>query len=175
MLVKNELGHRYGHLLVIASADTARRRFGSWMCRCDCGKTKEVTGARLHAGSVKSCGCSAHPKLHDGAGSSEYRCWINMKQRCYNPKDLSYPDYGGRGITVFPGWKNNFVSFLKAVGKKPGPSYSLDRINVNGHYAPGNVRWATTKEQLNNRRTKKIEHFSDEDIKKEFIRRKLHV
>jgi hypothetical protein len=86
----------------------------------------------------------------------EYGVWYMMKQRCLNPTDRSYANYGGRGITVAPEWINNFAVFLADVGRRPDPSYSLDRIDNDGIYEPGNVRWTTRREQMNNKRTNRL-------------------
>jgi len=85
--------------------------------------------------------------------SKEYDCWQGMKQRCLNPNSSSYASYGGRGISIHPTWVDDFDAFLAYVGKAPDtPRASLDRIDVNGNYEPNNVRWATPKQQSNNRR-----------------------
>jgi hypothetical protein len=84
--------------------------------------------------------------------SPEYRAWQKMKARCYNPNDKSFKHYGQRGLLVYPEWHTSFDSFLKHIGPRPSDKHSLDRIDVNGHYWPGNVRWATNLEQQNNMR-----------------------
>jgi len=83
---------------------------------------------------------------------AEYRAWIDAKYRCHNPKAHKYPDYGERGIEMCEEWRENFFAFLKDVGRKPGPGYSIDRIDNDGNYEPGNVKWSTPKEQQRNRR-----------------------
>lgn len=81
----------------------------------------------------------------------EYQAWANMKQRCFNPNTRSYPRYGGRGITVCEAWSRSFEEFFLAVGPRPTPAHSLDRVDNNGNYEPGNIRWATKQEQTRNR------------------------
>jgi len=93
---------------------------------------------------------------HGWSYTREYRNWNSMIQRCYNPKHPQYHDYGGRGIGTYYEWRNSFEKYITNViaeiGPKPSPEYSLDRINNNGNYEPGNIRWATREEQLENRR-----------------------
>lgn len=80
----------------------------------------------------------------------EYKAWRDAIHRCYNPNALKYPRYGGRGITVCDEWRENFMAFLMAVGRRPGPDYSIDRIDNDGNYEPGNVKWSTRAEQQSN-------------------------
>jgi hypothetical protein len=84
--------------------------------------------------------------------SPEYQAWCSMKGRCYNPKHQRYNYYGARGITVYDSWRNSFMEFLKDMGRRPSPQYSLDRMNNNGNYEPGNCKWSTKAEQMNNTR-----------------------
>ena len=138
-----------------------------WNCTCECGDIKDkVLAGNLKNGNTKSCGCLSRETLtktktthgHSLIGriSSEYNAWNGMKQRCLNSNNHAFSDYGERGITVYPEWINNFKSFLEHVGLKPSPEYSIDRIDNDGNYEPGNVKWSTKSEQMFNRRSWKV-------------------
>jgi len=150
----DETGKRYGKLTVIKkSVAKESGKLGSWwICKCDCGNETIVHGRRLRTGHTRSCGC-IHRK-HGMTNTPEFRSWIGMKSRCYYPAEPSYKHYGGRGIRVAPEWllDNGFINFFNHVGPRLSNKHSLDRINVNKNYEPGNVRWATQEEQSNNRR-----------------------
>jgi hypothetical protein len=128
-----------------------------WFCRCFCGTIKPLSKTRIQAKSVKSCGCARpkmkpfstikHGELVGGKKTTEYTAYQSAKQRCNYPKARFYKNYGGRGIEFR---FNSFEDFLAEVGRKPTPKHSLERIDVNGHYEKGNIRWATMKEQSSN-------------------------
>jgi hypothetical protein len=153
-LAINLRGQKFGRLTVIQQAPCDRFGGARWECRCDCGATKIANSARLRNGDTTSCGCYHREVItrHGGSYSVEYTAWQDMKARCTNPNDPYWEDYGGRGIRVCKEWQNDYSAFLAHIGPKPSPELSLDRIDNNGNYKPGNVRWATKKEQNDNRR-----------------------
>lgn len=156
--MKIVVGSKAGRWLVLAPAEPLyRRRFRAWLCRCTCGLERIVVEGNLVRGLSASCGCGSlgnyrHGQARVGAVTPEYRIWTHMVWRCHNPKDHSYQNYGGRGIMVCAAWSGSFEMFLRDVGPRPGPGYSIDRIDNNRGYEPGNVRWATKRDQSRNMR-----------------------
>lgn len=151
----NLVGHKFNRLTVIESAGKNKYKQTVWLCKCDCGNTKEIIGTRLNAGRVKSCGCfniemtKKTNTTHGMKGTPTYNSWMSMLQRCTNKKHEKYPNYGGRGIKVTERWRK-FENFFGDMGKRPKEK-TLDRINVNANYEPSNCKWSTQQEQHNNR------------------------
>lgn len=157
---KDLVGRRFGRLVVVAKAPsvkTAKKWHGYWECRCDCGATTVVQRSGLTSRATTSCGCyqqeaiAVRARKHGGAGWPEYRIWGAIVQRCTNANNPAFHHYGGRGILVCDRWRDSFGSFIEDVGRRPEPGMQLDRINNNGNYEPGNVRWVTRGENMKNR------------------------
>lgn len=156
-------GRRFGRLLVV-------ERYGGfgrpkWLCICDCGNTKVCPSGYLLSGDTNSCGClrvDTTSKLgllsrkHGGKGTTEYKVWDGIKQRCLNPGDKAYKYYGGRGIIICDRWRSSFENFLADVGYRPSLDLTLNRIDNDGPYSPDNCKWSTWTEQNNNHSRNKI-------------------
>lgn len=123
-------------------------------CLCDCGRKTTTQLRYLLSGHTRSCGCVK--KSHGLSGSRTYKSYTSMLQRCLNPHKDSYHNYGGRGIRVHRYFRlpdgQGFLNFFEEVGKRPSIKHSIDRIDNDGNYTPGNIRWATSKMQARNRR-----------------------
>lgn len=152
------LGQRFGSLVITAYAGSRKNR-AVWRCRCDCGQEAEYAGATLRKGNAKSCGCmqKGRPPRHGMSGTKTYAAWRGMHERCATNQKRVYPRYAGRGIQVCDRWAS-FDNFLADMGEAP-PGLSLDRIDNDGNYEPGNCRWATLVEQCRNRSSNRmLEH-----------------
>lgn len=158
------IGFQFGTFTVCGKKETTTHIM--WDCVCRCGRHRYFGGESVliakkqEALFPRSCGfCKLHPPVEEYKTRRRvFLVWENMKQRCFNKNTKAYKDYGGRGIIVCDTWNDNFEAFYNYVSKLEHfnePGRSLDRINNEGNYCPGNVRWATIKEQANNRRKRK--------------------
>ncbi len=155
------VGYRFGRWRVLARASNCNGT-ARWLCRCDCGTEKDVSGVTLRQGQSKSCHHCARrgdPTVHGhargGNRTKTYRCWEGMIARCCNPAKTNYSRYGGRGIAVCDRWRQSFQAFMDDMGPKPTGT-TIERIDNDGHYEPGNCRWATHTEQQRNLRTNRL-------------------
>lgn len=157
---KDISGIRFGRLVAVLPTRKQGNRL-SWLCRCDCGNLTITNASNLRSGNTTSCGCFHMERLvsdhqtHGRSTSVIYRNWATMIQRCKNPNMHNYERYGGRGIKVCDEWQQSFGSFYDYVSVLPGfgeVGRTLDRIDNDGEYVPGNVRWATSTEQGRNQR-----------------------
>lgn len=175
----------FGRLTVLEESGRDQSKKILWRCKCVCGEERFIPSHYLTRRSVRSCGCllrektgllgannMRHGHSRKGHVTSTYVIWNGMIQRCTNSKTKQYPNYGGRGILLCDRWRNSFENFLKDMGPRPSPEHSLDRIDVNGNYEPSNCRWATVREQIDNRRPcGAITNLSTEDLLKELASR----
>lgn len=170
-------GRTFGRLTVIAFAGgQGAGRPARWFCRCSCGGNVTTTASALVRGQSTSCGCyrreqiSKAKRTHGESSwkqhhaTPEYSAWHGMIGRCHNQNDQNFRLYGERGIVVCARWRGSFEAFLADVGRRPSPTHSIDRIDSNGNYEPGNVRWATVFTQNRNRRTVSLLTIDNEPI-----------
>lgn len=150
-------GQVFGRLTTVNYAGVGPSKQAMWLCACDCGNTVTVRGYDLIHDRTKSCGCLKRDvtilrnTTHGGAGTPSYATWRDMMARCYNPSNISYTDYGRRGISVCNRW-HDFNNFLEDMGDKP-EDLSIERVNNEEGYSPKNCIWATTAIQTRNRRS----------------------
>lgn len=156
--MKLKRGTRFGRLIVIRRSKVTGRTY--WHCLCDCGNRTVTCGVLLRNGTVKSCGClkkgpTSQGWKHGGCAiyRPEYNSWVGMVNRCYDPKNINYESYGGRGVKVCDRWmgRAGFLTFIDDMGRRP-EAKTLDRKNVMGNYEPDNCRWADAKTQIENQR-----------------------
>lgn len=155
MALMDLTGKTFGRWFVINRVENSIYGETQWLCRCACGTERVVKGNPMRRGVSKSCGClsvdvarQTHTK-HGMHGTKEYKAWDGMIDRCTNPNNESYFNYGGRGIRVCDRWRD-FVNFYADMG--PSNGLTLDRRNNDGHYEPGNCRWADWSTQMGNKR-----------------------
>ena len=154
---KDLTGRIFGKLTADEYAGRGRGGESRWRCRCECGMSTIATSRNLLNGHSRSCGCARKEALkkvsitHGKSQSKEYGIWNAMKNRCYNNRVDRYQKYGGRGIAVCDRWLESFENFYADMGPRPTPKHSIDRINNDGNYEPGNCRWATDSEQRRNK------------------------
>lgn len=170
-------GQRFGRFTVIREGERRQvpsnknRGIRMFWCRCDCGETKLVQLSNLRSGQATSCGCRQREAAvasntaratHGLRKNPLYAIWTGMMQRCRDERQRCFANYGGRGIAVCPEWHDpaRFITWIETnIGPRPAgtypsglPVYTIDRINNDGNYEPGNVRWATRSEQQHNKR-----------------------
>lgn len=167
--IKDLTNREFGRLIVKYRVESKNGR-AQWFCECKCGKTTIAAGKYIISGQTRSCGClhlekiaKGNPK-HGMNRTPEHIAWKRMKARCYNIKGPDFADYGARGIVVCDGWLHSFANFYANVGPRPSPQHSIDRINNNGNYEPGNVRWATSTQQARNKRNNHHITFNNETL-----------
>lgn len=180
-------GKEFGRLKVIERSHLGKHGEIYWLCICRCGSYKKVRAYNLTSGLTKSCGCYHKEKvtIHNMTNSKTFNSWSSMKNRCNNPNSPDYFKYGERGIKICDKWLNNFNNFLSDMGERPKGT-TLDREDNEGDYEPENCRWATTEQQLSNRRntvridyrgsSKTIRELSDiSGMKQKIIRDRLYA
>lgn len=174
---EDQIGLRYSRLITVRVFDRQNGHV-RWVCRCDCGKQHVAKLIHLRNGLIQSCGCYNREKtirlntthgqalsVDAGGCTPEYTAWRGMKERCHNQNNSHYHNYGGRGISVCAEWRDNFEAFFAHLGPRPSPNYSVDRIDNNRNYEPGNIRWATVRQQaLNKQASGRLLDINDQPV-----------
>lgn len=172
-IAKNLTGQRFGRLVALGPVARDRNHHIVWLCQCDCGNETRVTLQELRAGKTKSCGCIRREgvrlwnKTHGMTRTKIHNTWLRMKQRCTVPSAKDYIYYGERGILVCDGWLHSFEAFHAYVSQLCNfgeVGYSLDRIDNDGNYEPGNVQWATQTQQMQNTRRNHLFEYNGETL-----------
>jgi hypothetical protein len=174
-------GKKFNRLTVISNAGSNKHKKALWLCRCICGNELTVTGSHLVNGNTNSCGCyqidrikeaeTTHGHSKNKMQSPEYHTWCNMRERCNNPDNVAYFNYGGRGIEVCKRWLK-FENFLKDMGLKPSKLHSIERVNNNENYCPSNCIWDVVENQSrNHRRNKWFEYNGQRMIQEDWAKK----
>lgn len=148
-------GQKFGDWTVVGRGIPRGSAGRRWLCRCICGAENEVRRVTLQAGKSKGCGCGAGKLIverqttHNMSKTPEYRVWLAMRQRCSNPNTTKWHLYGGRGITVCERWDKSFQAWIDDMGPRP-EGHSIERVDGDGNYEPGNCIWAPIKSQNRN-------------------------
>lgn len=157
-------GQVFGRLTIISFCFLRNGR-SVWLCQCSCGRRVALRANDVRRGATKSCGClhsetsaenGRRNRTHGKSGSPEYAIWIGVLRRCCKSTRDEYERYGGRGVTACNRWRDSFEAFYADMGPRPSPQHSIDRIDNNRGYEPGNCRWATAKEQQRNKRNNRM-------------------
>ena len=169
--IEDLTGCIFGRLTVIKYLGKNKNNKTKWLCLCECGNEKEILACHLKSGAIQSCGCYGKEQRiksitkHNLRYTKIYNTWLNIKNRCYNKRNVQYNDYGGRGIKVCDEWLNDFMSFYNwSMGNGYKEDLTIDRINNDGDYEPSNCRWVTVKIQNRNKRNNHLITYNNKTL-----------
>lgn len=167
------VGRVFADLTVTSHVPSQFGKPGKWLCRCICGQERLNSTHMLNSGRAKSCGCTKYKRIGDKkrthghstslGNSRTYRIWTNMKTRCLNPKASNFSWYGGRGIGIDRQWVESFDAFLRDMGEAPS-GLTLDRVDGDGNYCRSNCRWASQRQQQNNKSNNRLLNIRGETV-----------
>jgi len=172
---KDLIDQRFDALIVTGFVGVAKQGKGRvtlWKVRCDCGRETTAASGHLRSRHTRSCGClhaanlksGRNKRTHGWSSLPGFSNWRTMVRRCVDPKATGYELYGGRGIRVHEPWRVDFAAFMEHIGPYPGRAFTIERKDSNGHYEPGNVRWATRLEQAQNTSRNRFVMFRGEKL-----------